>query len=1007
MTSAINIQVASGAGIESSLTVNGTLTMTAGELNLGFNASNSNPHSVNSTLAIGAAGHVTFESSWIYDGWGDVPAGIINTVQIDLASGARLTSDTSGGGFGMRLWSEWSDGTGDGKTWTGNGLDDAGASAASFEGVLRLLYAEGLLTRGGSQSGDFDEDFIFIPGATGADGTLLAPVVTIDDLSTAFGGDNTILQAELAAGQTISGRIDAADGTVINVEFGPLAVTTTASGGIWSVTVDDGSSDVASVVDLREFGDGTVTITASVGADTATDSFELDQAQISLSRFSADGNNIAFNGGAYGIEDTQTVSYTYADVEGAVLDSGTATLTQTESFSGFSGSIPRQGPSGFYTITFSATDTSGQTATVARTVVLFNSMDAGPHFTHPGPLSDQLPFTLDGWLFPGPVDVSVTLTDSTGKVLRAVVSSTDGPGAPVGGAIWSAPHTAFFPQASVIEVETDASNDQDPEMAVLGDGSWVVVWESRTAVGNSSIYQRRFNSDGTPMAAAVELRAATEDYDPSVAALTDGGWIVCVHTGTGIEQIRFASDGTAPGGFGTVASGSVFSPRVIGLTGGGWVVLYQTAPDGEVRFQVYDSAGAAGSLGSFGTTGSRTGHTSIDALPTGGFVIAGALTNATVTDFDIFCQTFDSTGASVSSLLQADSTGVLGYEGKPSVSTLSDGGWIVAWTQIFGTSAVNCQRFTAAGVKVGGIQQVSETGDTFNDVPGALGLPDGGWAILWQQEGSGEEADYVYRFYDSSGAATPTTPALFVTKVGSAQFNADTTPRLLADGSVALPYVLPIYNLVDGGEIRIGTIGRATSGNVLSLLSEGPVQIRVLITDSLGETASSSDFTTLDNSLTTYYPAWALAMGLTPGVNDGLNDVAVPGGKPNILHYAFDTDPFGDGSNEGKIRTIYVGPPQVTELSIILPIRKGAVFNSGTSPFPFATVGDIRYSIRGSFDLQTWNERVFIGTGIPSGLPALRDIDGDGEPDWEYRRFILYPGTSPQGFLQGVVEEMP
>lgn len=43
-----------------------------------------------------------------------------------------------------------------------------------------------------------------------------------------------------------------------------------------------------------------------------------------------------------------------------------------------------------------------------------------------------------------------------------------------------------------------------------------------------------------------------------------------------------------------------------------------------------------------------------------------------------------------------------------------------------------------------------------------------------------------------------------------------------------------------------------------------------------------------------------------------------------------------------------------------------------------------------------------------TGLPVLRDIDGDGTPDWEYRTFRLSDPISanPHGFLRaGVFEE--
>jgi len=266
MTATNSIEVASGSNTVSVLTVNGLLTMNAGELELGFNPSDQSPHSTQATLAIGPQGHVTFASSWVYGGYGDVPPGITNQVHIDLATGGQLTSDTSYGGFGMRLWSEWTDTTGDGKTWTLNGTDDGGAGTPSFEGVLRTLYAAGLLTRNGGQSGFFDYDFIYTPGLTGTSGTLEARDITSPDVHVFMGyvssdfldpanwlSEGTPTPGAMAAGDTyfvaaaatlqgaasLEGTLEVLDGITLTVgTSGALTVTDATVSGPGSLAVN-------------------------------------------------------------------------------------------------------------------------------------------------------------------------------------------------------------------------------------------------------------------------------------------------------------------------------------------------------------------------------------------------------------------------------------------------------------------------------------------------------------------------------------------------------------------------------------------------------------------------------------------------------------------------------------------------------------------------------------------------------------------------------------------------
>ena len=69
------------------------------------------------------------------------------------------------------------------------------------------------------------------------------------------------------------------------------------------------------------------------------------------------------------------------------------------------------------------------------------------------------------------------------------------------------------------------------------------------------------------------------------------------------------------------------------------------------------------------------------------------------------------------------------------------------------------------------------------------------------------------------------------------------------------------------------------------------------------------------------YQTWALSSGLTPGVNDGINNDLNQDGIPNLIHFAYNTNPLGNGSSEGKrqISAIQIGDEQY--LSITFPAR--------------------------------------------------------------------------------------
>ena len=154
----------------------------------------------------------------------------------------------------------------------------------------------------------------------------------------------------------------------------------------------------------------------------------------------------------------------------------------------------------------------------------------------------------------------------------------------------------------------------------------------------------------------------------------------------------------------------------------------------------------------------------------------------------------------------------------------------------------------------------------------------------------------------------------------------------------------------------------------------------------------------------TLYDTWADSHGLTPGSNDGFTHDANNDGVPNIVHFAFDTDPLGSGSSEGKRRLDTTSFPDGEHLTITIPVRVGASFTG--SPSPEATIDGIMYQIQGSTNLNDWSASVTEVTPAQSaGLPALRDIDGDTNPDWEYRTFTLKNDSLSGGFIRVGVEE--
>jgi len=156
---------------------------------------------------------------------------------------------------------------------------------------------------------------------------------------------------------------------------------------------------------------------------------------------------------------------------------------------------------------------------------------------------------------------------------------------------------------------------------------------------------------------------------------------------------------------------------------------------------------------------------------------------------------------------------------------------------------------------------------------------------------------------------------------------------------------------------------------------------------------------------------WAVAMGLDPSINGGMDDDANDDGKPNFFHFALAQDPLGSAAPQERIRSELVNESQETQLTLTLPVRVGAVF-SGNPPTS-APIDNLLYTIHGDEDLvPPWGDLPVqeVTPALSSGLPALADLDGVDGPDWEYRTFrATIPDVANRevGFMWVEVREAP
>ncbi|WP_032832124.1 hypothetical protein, partial [Pseudomonas sp. GM78] len=410
--------------------------------------------------------------------------------------------------------------------------------------------------------------------------------------------------------------------------------------------------------------------------------------------------------------------------------------------------------------------------------ITVNGAPGGEHLINTTTASDQY-YPSVAALADGGYVVSWTSSGQDGSGQGIYAQRYDASGAAVG---------------NEVRVNTTTANDQVfPSVAGLTDGGYVVSWTS-SVPGGSGIYAQRYDASGAAVGEEVRVNTTTANFGSyaSVTALADGGYVVGSESYTfvrseglfliraDVNMQRYDAAGMAQGGEVHVNTSTVdidifnspndIQPMVAGLSDGGYVVIYSPIDSGyNLYAQRYDVNGAAVGAEVLVTSNTHPfqSEPAIAGLSDGGYVVTFSQYDSS---FDLYTQRFDANGAAVGGKVQVNSTTQFnGYE--PAIATLSAGGYVVSWSahnQDGSGAGIYTQRYDVNGTPVGGEVLVNSTTVGFEQQPKIATLSDGGYVVSWVssgQDGSGTGI-YAQRF-DASGQAVANT----LTLVGDAGDN--------------------------------------------------------------------------------------------------------------------------------------------------------------------------------------------------------------------------------------------
>lgn len=316
--------------------------------------------------------------------------------------------------------------------------------------------------------------------------------------------------------------------------------------------------------------------------------------------------------------------------------------------------------------------------------------------------------------------------------------------------------SAGEPLSGDVLVNTTTSGHQyRPNAALLAGGGWVVCWEN----DSGNIFQQRYNAEGVRIGTeSVVTPSNHASINTQATGLADGGWVVAwqatVDAGSDFDiyQLRFDRVGVAVGQPTRVNTTTVdkqeiqFSrSSIITLVDGGWVIAWTSnLQDGAnlgVYFQRYDANGNPVS------TETRANAVTADSQFTpwlaacrdGGWLIVWTSNLQDGSASGVYQRRFDSAGAPLGDESLVN-TSTSGDQNTPTICTLNDGGWVVAWQGAGSAYDVFQQRFDASGAKVGGEVRVNTYTSNDQKYPCACSLVGGGWVVNYSssgQDGSG------------------------------------------------------------------------------------------------------------------------------------------------------------------------------------------------------------------------------------------------------------------------------
>ncbi|MBW8056141.1 MAG: hypothetical protein FVQ76_12670 [Nitrospira sp.] len=328
-------------------------------------------------------------------------------------------------------------------------------------------------------------------------------------------------------------------------------------------------------------------------------------------------------------------------------------------------------------------------------------------------------------------------------------------------------------------VNTGVADDQyAPSVSALDDGGFVVTWTSNLQDGSGlGVYGQRYDALANPVGAEFWVNTTTQRSQASseVATLADGGFVVTWNSWFqdgnkwGVYGQRFDDQGAPVGGefqANMVTSRDQAVPQVAALTDGGFVLVWHSDRQDGSSYAIigrrYDALGnpVADEFQINSFTSGFQGYPHVTALADSGFVVTWHSDGQDGSGWGVYGRRYDGAGDPAGGEFRVNPD-TLNHQAGTRMTTLTDGGFVVAWGAFDGSLwRTFARRYTADGVAMGDKFQISDATNTAGLRPRLAPTPDGGFVITWHSPDGDEKGAFARVFAPGTGGGAASVTSL-------------------------------------------------------------------------------------------------------------------------------------------------------------------------------------------------------------------------------------------------------